>query len=181
MLTLNLISEELKQEIKLRHIYGFVKKINLTLIIIAIVIAIILLIAKVILQNKFNDTVEQMTLVTKTNQGYNNEVRDINNKLNFVAKIQDDFIPWSDLIKKIAEITPSNVSLYNLKLDANEQTIRIKGKAYLRSSLLDFKDNLEATTYFNNIDFPLKNILEKENIDFEIAAKLNLNNIKNPI
>lgn len=181
MLTLNLISEELKKEIKLRHIYGFIKKINLTLIIIAIIIAIILLVAKTILQLKFNNIVEQMTLVTKTNQGYNNDIREINNKLNFVAKIQNDFIPWSNIIKEIADITPKDINLYYLKLNSEEQIIRIKGKALLRSSLLDFKNKLETTPDFKDVDFPLKNILERENINFEINAKLNISNLKNPI
>ena len=118
MLTLNLISAGQKKEIKLRHIYGFVKTINLTLIIITITIAIILLVAKIILQAKFNDIVSQTTLVTKTNQGYNNNVRDINNKLNFIGIIQDEFIPWSILIKELAAIAPADINFYYIKLDS---------------------------------------------------------------
>jgi len=174
MLTLNLISGELKKEIKLRHLYLFIKKINLTLIIITIVVTIILLIAKIILQVKFNDIVDQTTLVTKNNQGYNIKIRDINKRLDFIEKIQNDFIPWSNLLKTMAEITSSDINLNYLKINFAEQTIKIKGKAGLRDSLLDFKQKMEATTIFKNIDFPIKNILEKENINFEINAKINL-------
>ena len=177
MITLNLVSSGQKKEIKLRHIYGFIKTINLTLVIITITTAIILLAAKIILQSKFNDIVNQTTLVTKTNQGYNNTVQEINSKLNFIGKIQDDFIPWSDLIKKLAEITPADVNFYYLKLDSAEQTVKINGRAGLRSSLLNFKEKMEAMPYFKEIDFPIKNILEKENIDFEINAKLNLSGL----
>lgn len=177
MLTLNLVSTEQKKEIKLRHVYGFVKTINFTLIIITITIAIILLVAKIILQSKFNEVVSQTTLVTKTNQGYNNNVREINNKLNFIEKIQNEFIPWSSLIKNLADITPADISLSYLKLDALGQTIKIRGNAKLRGSLLNFKERLEATGYFKEIDFPIRNILERENIDFEINAKLNLSGL----
>lgn len=173
MITLNLVSAGQKKETKLRHIYGFIKTVNLSLIIITIAIAIVLLVAKIILQSKFNDIVNQTTLVTKTNQGYNNQVQEINNKLNFIGKIQDDFIPWSNLITNLAEMTPPNINFYYLKLDSQDQTIKIKGRAGLRSSLLDFKEKMAATAYFKEIDFPIKNILEKENIDFEINAKLN--------
>ena len=93
MITLNLISEELKKEIKLRHLYLFIKKINLALIVITIIIAIILLAAKTILQVNFNNIVEQTTLVTKNNQGYNNKIKEINSKIDFIEKIQNDFIP----------------------------------------------------------------------------------------
>lgn len=172
MLTLNLVSAEQKKEIKLRHLYGFIKKISLTLIVIAIVIAIILLVAKIVLQLKFNNIVEQTTLVTKNNQGYNSKVREINGKLGFIAKIQDEYIPWSNLIKKLAAITPADINFSYLKLDAQDKTISLKGKAKFRDSLLDFKDEMAANPVFQNIGFPIKNILEKENIDFEINAKL---------
>jgi len=174
MLTLNLISKEKKKEIKLRHVYGFIKKINLSLIVITIVVAIILLAAKTILQIKFNDIVEQTTLVTKSNQGYNTKVREINSKIIFVTKIQEDFIPWSNLLKDVAEITGSDIDLYYLKADAQDKTIKIKGKAKFRSSLLNFKEKMTALPEFAEIDFPVRNILEKEDIDFEINAKLNL-------
>lgn len=177
MLTLNLVSSGQKKEIKLRHIYGFIKTVNLTLIIITITIAIILLVAKIILQSKFYDIVNETTLVTKTNQGYNNNVRDINNKLNFIEKIQAEFIPWSNLMEKLAEMTPADINFYYVKLDSTDQTIKIKGRAGLRSSLLNFKDRMETAGYFKEIEFPIKNILEKENIDFEINAKLNLSSI----
>ncbi|MFA5359413.1 MAG: hypothetical protein WC349_00425 [Patescibacteria group bacterium] len=177
MLTLNLISEELKKQIKLRHLYLFIKKVNLALIIITIFIAIILLIAKAILQVNFNNIVEQTTLVTKNNQGYNNKIKEINSKINFVEKIQGGFVPSSNLLKTIADVTSKNINLYYLKINFLEQTIKIKGRANLRENLLDFKQKMEATTIFRDIDFPIKNILEKENIDFEINAKINLANI----
>jgi len=177
MLTLNLVSAEQKKEIKLRHLYGFIKKISLTLIVIAIVIAIILLVAKIVLQLKFNNIVEQTTLVTKNNQGYNSKVREINGKLGFIAKIQDEYIPWSNLIKKLAAITPADINFSYLKLDAQDKTISLKGKAKFRDSLLDFKDEMAANPVFQDIGFPIKNILEKENIDFEINAKLDLTKI----
>jgi len=177
MLTLNLVSSGQKKEIKLRHIYGLIKTVNYILIIIAIIIAIILLVAKTILQSKFNEIVAETTLVTRTNQGYNNDVREINNKINFISEIQNDYIPWSVLLAALANMAPSDVSFYYLKVNSQDQTITIKGKALLRSSLLDFKDKMADSVYFKDIDFPIQNILEKENIDFEINAKLNLANI----
>jgi hypothetical protein len=174
MLTLNLVSSKQKQEIKLRHIYNSVKTINLTLIIITITIAIILLVAKIMLQSKFNDIVNQTTLITKTNQNSNDNVRKINGELNFIEKIQDEFIPWSNLIEDLTEITTPDINFYYLKLDARDQTIKIKGQAKLRSSLLDFREKMASAAYFKDIEFPIKNILEKENVDFEINAKINL-------
>lgn len=177
MLTLNLVSAEQKKEIKLRHLYDLIKKINLILVIIAIAIAIILLVAKIILQIKFNEVVEQTTLVTKNNQGYNSRVREINSQLNYIEKIQNGYIPWSKLIKKLSEMAPADVSFQYLKINYENKSVNIKGQAKTRDSLINFKDKMAADETFKNIEFPIKNILEKENIDFEISAELNLSKI----
>ncbi len=176
MLILNLASLELKNEIKLRHIYYLIKKVSSILIILTIVIAVILITARIILQNNFNKIVEQTTLVTKNNQGYNNKIRQINNKLNYIVKIQDNFIYWSNLIEELTEITPSDVTFYSIKANDSNKII-ITGRAKLRDSLLRLKDNMENSSTFKNIDFPLKNILEITNIDFNINADINLENL----
>ncbi|MFH1233464.1 MAG: PilN domain-containing protein [Patescibacteria group bacterium] len=172
MLVLNLISEEFKKETKLKHTYQLIKKMNYVLIIISIVAAIILLVAMIILQNNFIEVVEQTTLVTKNNQGYNNKAREINSKLKFVSTIQNDFVVWSKMIEQISIITPANVSLDLVKLDLTNKNIKLRGIAKQRSGLLELKNNLEKSDAYANIEFPIKNLLEKENINFEINAKL---------
>lgn len=178
MLTLNLVSLEQKKEIKIRRIYSLVKNLNLILIVVTITIAIILLVAKMILQSKSNDIISQITLnIGGSTSIYNKKVKEINNKIHFIEKIQNEFIPWSNLFKSLADITPADISFNYIKINSQDRTIKIKGRADYRSSLLNFKDKMSATSYFEDIEFPIKNILEKENVDFEINAKLNLSNI----
>jgi len=174
MLVLNLVSEELKKEIKLRHLYQLIKKVNYLIIIITIITAIVLLVAKVILQNNFNKIVEQTTLVTINNQSYNSKIREINSKLKFIANIQNEFVAWSKIVNDLSIMTPSNITFYRLNFDLATKTVKINGKAGERSGLLELKDNLEKSGNYSDIQFPLKNILEKENINFEINAKLNI-------
>jgi len=174
MLTLNLVSQELKKEIKLQRIYKLLKEINCILIIITIIIAIIFLTARLILQNNFNKIVDQTTLVTKNNQGYNAKVREINSQLNFISQIQEDFIPWSYLIEDLVQNTPPDITFSLIEINQGKQTIIIKGRADFRSSLLTLKQYLEESPICSEIKFPLKNILQKNDIDFEINAKLNL-------
>jgi Tfp pilus assembly protein PilN len=177
MLTLNLVSRELKQEIKLRHVYSLLKKADYILIIITIFIAVIMLVAKVILQNNFNKIVEETTLIIRESQGQNSKIREINNRLSFVEKIQNDFIPWSFLFKDLGGHTSNDVNFSLIKLSQEKKEIELKGMAKTRDSLLALRDGLEKSAIFYDLDFPMKNILEKNNIDFEIKAKLYLENI----
>ncbi len=177
MLALNLISQEQKKEIKLKRAYEITKKINYILLIIAIFIAIVLLIGKLILQTQFIKAVNQYTLVTKSSQGDNAKIRDINNSLNFVSEIQSDFILWSNLIKDASDRTPGGVSLSSVNIDRDKKIIQIKGAAKLRDDLLQFKENIKKSPIYQNANLPLQNILQKENINFEIKAELNLNEL----
>lgn len=177
MLTLNLISQEQKKEIKLKRAYEITKKISYILIIITVFVAIVLLIGKLILQIQFIKAVNQYTLVAKSSQGYNAKIRDINNSLNFVSEIQSNFILWSNLIKDAADRVPGGVSLSSISADRDKKSIQIKGAAKLRDDLLQFKENIEKSLIYQNVDLPLQNILQKENINFEIKAGLNLSEL----
>lgn len=172
MLVLNLISEEFKKEIKLKHFYKLIKNINYALVTIVIIATIILLTAKIILKNNFIKVVEQTTLVAKNNQGHNNRTQKINSKLKFVSAIQSDFVVWSKMIEDLSTITPANVSIDLVKLDLTNKDIKLRGIAKQRSGLLELKNNLEKSDTYVNTELPIKNLLEKENINFEINAKL---------
>jgi len=173
MLLLNLIPQQLKHEIKFKRFFVLLKKINYIVIIFTIVIAIIILTAKIILQNNFNKVVEQTTLITKNSQSYNIKVKEINSKLDNVSQIQDSFVVWSNLIENLANVTPPGIHLASTKINMEKQIINITGIASERNDLLEFKQNMENLPNFYNVEYPLKNILQKENINFEIDAQLN--------
>ncbi|MDD5031842.1 MAG: hypothetical protein PHR36_02230 [Patescibacteria group bacterium] len=178
MLNLNLFSQELKQEIKLRHVYKMLKQADYILIIITIFVAVVILVAKIILQNDFNKITEQTTLITKDSQGQNSKIREINTRLSLVEKIQGDFVPWSYLFKDLAGYVNNDINFSLIKVNREKGEIELKGMAGTRESLLALKGGLEQSAIFYDLDFPMKNILEKNDINFEIKAKLNLENIK---
>jgi len=177
MLNLNLVSQELKQEIKLRHVYKMLKQASYILIIITIFIAVVMLVAKIILQNNFNKIVEETTLITKDSQGQNSKIREINTRLSFVEKIQSSFIPWSYLFKDLASYANSDIKFYSIKVSQEKKEIELKGIAKTRESLLALKEGLGKSVIFYELNFPMKNILEKNDIDFDMKAKINLENI----
>ena len=147
------------------------------MIIITLIIAIILLAAKGILQNNFNKIVEQTTLITKNSQGYNVKVRNINSNLNHALKIQNDFIAWSYLIEDLASRMPPGINFSLVKISKEKSLINIKGMAELRDNLLKLKQNMEDSLIYSEVEFPLKNILQKKDINFEISAKLDLSQL----
>ncbi|KKQ61330.1 MAG: hypothetical protein US81_C0007G0010 [Parcubacteria group bacterium GW2011_GWE2_38_18] len=178
MITLNLISQESRREIKLKRIYDLLKSTYLTLLILAILVSMMFLIARIVLQQNFNNVVSQTTLITKNSQEYNSKIREINSKITSINQVQNEFIPWSNVLLELSEKSPSDISLTFLQVNQERNSIKIKGTAGTRDSLLSFKNNLESSTFFYQINLPLANIFEKNNIYFEIDAKLRTENLK---
>jgi hypothetical protein len=178
MLRLNLVSKELKKEIKLRLIYGMFKKVSGVLIVITVLCAVIILIAKIILQNNFNKVVEETTLLTKNSQQKNIKVREINSKISYIKKMQDDFIPWSFLFEELSLFSEEGIKINSLKINKEDGTISLRGVAEERNGLIKFKEGFEDSDIFLEVESPIKNILEKKDIDFEINAVVNATKIK---
>lgn len=178
MIVLNLISEELRNEIKLKKLYIILKNSYFVLLILTIVVSIIFLIAKIVLQENFNNVVSQTTLITKNSQEYNSKIREINSKINSISLIQNDYVPWTNILDVLVSTVPDDISFSYLKISQDNKSIKIKGVSATRDSLLLLKTNLEKSNLFLEVNLPLSNILEKNNIYFEIDTKIKLENIK---
>lgn len=173
MLSLNLVSQELRNDLKLRRLYKILKRVDFVLIIFIIFIAVMMLVAKIMLQNNFNQVVEQTTRITKNSQSYNLKVREINAKINAVEQIQKDFIVWTDIYEELAALTNEDITFTGINLNGTNKTLKVGGLAKTRDGLMAFKDKLEKSEYFSKIDFPISNILEKANVNFQINAAIN--------
>ncbi len=175
MLSLNLISEELKEKKNLKRTYELINKASIIFVFVTIFFGLIFLGAKIIMESNFKELNNQANLTPLDGENYNLKAKEINEKISNTNNIQNEFIFYSDLIKNITEKIPENVALEYLKIDKEKKTIKIKGNAQKRNDLLELKEKLTELDLIDDINLPLQNILEKENINFEINAKINLN------
>ncbi len=178
MLRLNLVSKELRQEIKLRHVYEVLIRTKYYLIIMVVLVTVIILSAKMILQNSYSRIVEETSLVSEGDQMNNSKIREINAKFTSVEEIQNDFITWSRLLKEIDNQANDDIVFSLMKINKDKQKVDLRGVAKSRDSLLSLKDGLDNSNIFLETDFPIENILEKENINFKIEASLDIKKIK---
>ena len=177
MLTLNLLSRDLKKQTELNRIYKLVKKISNILLVTAFMVVIMLVTAKYILQYYYKQVTDYNILVAENDQNYNIKANKINSQLNVVTNIQKNFIGWSYLIKDLINETPTGITFSNIAMAKDRGTIKITGRADSRDNLLTFEQNLKDSKIYSNINLPIKNILQKENINFEIKANLNLDEL----
>lgn len=173
MICLNLLSPIKKQELASRNTYLFAETTISVLLIFTIAVSIILLIAKVILQNNLDDMAEQTTLILKEYGGYNQEIKAVNRTIQTISDIQKNHAYWSDFLGQFYGLLPEGIQLTSLKINKTEQTLNLLGKAKSRDILLTLKVNLEKSPLLSEVKYPLSSLLTQDNIDFEFNLKLN--------
>lgn len=104
--------------------------------------------------------------ISKTKNEINTELRTIVNSIPSY-KISDKVIN-NILVSKTSGITFSQIIVNKINGD-NTQMIQIQGISKNRDSLRNFKTQLESNPNFTNVDLPVSNFLEKENLNFAIS------------
>ncbi len=184
MISLNLISPYQKKEIRLNRFYYLLKN-NLGLIVIILILSsIVLLMARNILQENFNNVITDTSLIRQQIRGSNQKIMGINQKLTGVTNIQNQFVPWSNILIYLTKNIPPNIRINfliiqpSLGKETEQWTIIIKGLAKSRDDFLYFQEQLKKSQLFEKVELPISNLTQKENIEFEFKTILPLKIIK---
>jgi hypothetical protein len=176
MLKLNLISEKNKKEIILKRVYFLIRRVGFILAIFIFFLSAIFSGASFIAQKVLQEYVSSSEFYEDKEQELNNEkIISINEKIDTATTVQKDFFPFSVLIKNLSDLITAGISLEGAQIDINKKFLKISGIADSRENFLVFKKTLESSDLFAEVDSPLTSILQKENIEFEITMKINLN------
>lgn len=173
MLKINLVPYATKKETGLKQTYGALKIMNYTLIFLSILISAIFMSSQFFLAENSGQTHESNDLPLMESGLYDKRPREINNKLKNLEEILKDNYSNLEIIKDLNTKIPNGISLARLKINMEKKQIDIIGQADLRDTLLELKENLENDKLYTKINFPLENILKKENINFNITVNIN--------
>lgn len=136
-----------------------------------------------------NDTEISKIMLQSAEKGFEGEgIKDIQVKISEANKVilkvsgfYKSKIYFSDVIDKISKIMPEGVYLNNLSavFDKGDDKgsgpffkFSLSGFVAKRDSLFELKKNLEADSYFENIDFPTSNWVKPEDINFFISFNI---------
>ncbi len=134
--------------------------------------AIVLLVAKLILQMQFIKTINGTTIITKNTENNSKNIMDINKQMNAIQKIQEDAVEWTGLFQFLEQNIPDSIKFTKISVNRPSNLISISGNSATREGLIDFKNFLEKSEIFSEINFPIKNFLEKYNINFDVSANI---------
>ena len=127
--------------------------------------------SKIMLDNHYKEIMSRTSIVTKDTEKFSNSAKEINNEIEAIYHIQGENVSWVEFLSLISNMIDKDITLSSLNV-TNKEDLAIKGVAVSRESMLTFKEKLEKSGYFTEINLPLKNLLEKNNINFELTAKI---------
>ncbi len=172
MLKLNIIPIQLKKEIKNAKVFELLRRMVFFVISFVLIYAAIFISSNQILHRYAKDTFSNQESIGKNSTEYIEKVKNINEQIDNVAKVQKEFVPFSDFVLEITEKINPGIKINQLTIDKETNNFILSGTADSRDSLLKLKSDLEALGYFYELNLPINNLLKKDDINFSISAKI---------
>lgn len=143
--------------------------------VIAIAITILVQLNLFLIRNFDRDLKQQLDIARQSqslgqNDSLENSIRSYNSRAKIVENAIIARAPWSDRLSALTRIIPSGIELDQISLDRNDKSMTLRGRAQNRASYLNLKDSLEKTGWFNEIDLPITDLLNRDVIQFNVKV-----------
>lgn len=109
---------------------------------------------------------------------YEQKFSETGSRLDDLDGIAADQLHWSGILAKLSGIVPDGVTVSSLA--TSDYLINMTGEAESREKLVAFRDALSGNGCFSDVNLPLSDLVEKENIDFQLTFKASEECLKNP-
>lgn len=172
---INLLPNKYKQELKLRFLErkiiafaGFLSGLILLLIICLGCIYLVLYLTQI---KQSSGIFQQAHGLEQQVSSLNQELSSlINQRIERIDQIQKKQIYWSQILEKLAQITPNGVRLESLETSDNQ--VQMSGYAQTRDLIVSFQQILQQESQFIEIDSPLSNFVKQKDLDFYFSFKI---------
>ena len=169
---INLLSPEKKSYLN-RIIYiQFIKNTFISIVFVFCISGIALLGGQVILQEYFGDVSSNLLVSSGLNADTNRQIQEVNTIIKKTEALQAVHYLWLQKIVEIGNAVPDKVVFSSINLNKEKKYINISGTADDRDSLLELKNNINSLDFIQNIEIPLSQLTEKENIKFSIDIEM---------
>ena len=104
----------------------------------------------------------------------NTQIEAMNAQLAQMQGVQKDHILWPSIISQLTDTLVPGITLDSIAFDASAQTVTLSGIALTRQNLVAYKEKLGSLPFISNIESPLSDLIQRENINFQFKGKFTL-------
>lgn len=171
-INLNLMPADKKNRIEYILKVFLIKDIVEMFLLVVAILSATLIWSWVFLENDFAKLTASAISVNQNFYSENQETKYVNNLLKEINLATKNFSPLTPKLKELVASLPKDVKLLSLQIDNKLQTITLNGTATSRTSLLDYQQNLNKIAWLTNLETPVSQLFQKQNIEFEFKAKI---------
>lgn len=130
-----------------------------------------------LLQQRLRQEEEHVRLIqqqTIQEQGelLDERIREFNKHLERVKTLQSTYTKWSPVLLDLFERLPAGITMQTLDLDKKTKVVKLHGIADRREDLLALQEAFADSPNFKNPSTPVSNLLQRENITFDVSFSL---------
>ena len=182
MIILDLMSPQEKKQFHTKKIYLVIERLIFISSLLFIINISIVLVVKHIIKNNLSDINSQSIIIAQGNKELNQQIKNFNSELEFLASSQDKNIFFTDLFLKVINLTPKNITLTQLSFKFTEKeeaegdilNLGIKGLAATREDLIVYKEKINSVDFLKDIKLSINDLLSENNVKFELSTELYL-------
>lgn len=175
MIKLNLLPPTQQDYLKNERLYLYFRRVAFVFFVFTILITGTLLAARILLQDNYASIITSSQRVNDHNYVITEQIDKLNQNLQAIEKIQNNFVKWSTIIVDLSRAIPPNAQLTYLDMEKGNGTFSLTGIAATRDDYLKLQSNLQKLPYIKELTSPLTNLLERTNVKFQFDGKLSLN------
>jgi len=175
MLRINLLPPQQKKRLELKALYqniissGFILFLLILFLIVFLAGFLIFLNFRYrVIENRI--TVEQSKIIqTQTVKEMEKKLKDLNRELEELGEIETGRSNLYSILDNISSNLLLGVRVYTLEVNRSSEMVTISGFSPSRENLLAIKKILETDSHYKNVDFPLSNLANPQNINFRFS------------
>ena len=179
MITLNLIPNHDKQELRLLNVFLAVKNIVSLGLIGLITLAVGLIATKVFLQNYFTYLTASNNVRLQSSRNATSELRSLKTELATLQGIQLSYVPWSQLLLRLNQEINEGIMLTDLTITADGNA-ELSGVAQRREDLLRLHDQLVSSGLTKDFSIPLATKFQEADIKFRLPLAITIPRLQAP-
>ena len=172
LLAINLLPTRKKENLEKLVRFIFFKEILEVILIVCAFVAMTMLWGWILLQEQFNYLSQSALLVNKEFSHYNQDIRKINFTIKALDTSSQKFSPLTPKIKQLIDEMPADIKISSMDINRIKGIFYISGTAKTRDALLNFQNLIKNYTWLDELQTPTSQLFQKDNISFEIQAKL---------
>lgn len=135
-----------------------------------------LLAARMLLEQKFQQTVVEKIPGSQKVALINRDIRALNRQLVNLDRAIKNYRVWSPLLFEISQATPEGIQYDLVQLNEGEKSF-MRGQAAVRDDLILLKTTLEKSPNTKELKIPLQDLAQQSDISFTIERIINLGDL----